>query len=188
MTLVTPELNKDTYTGFKQKANEGYNIILLEGSSLANIGNITQMIFTVRHLDLRQLFNDLVKKLRESSSFDRFRDELSRSISEWEKDALNREKTVFFGLKSYEAMKMAGRNIVGTSEILSNIRKDRNFKHYIKILGGEDLTSYIKDGLLSERLACLITTPYEDLFCRVNSGDFKARGQRLIGAVEELYE
>lgn len=187
LTLIVRKLHKDTYMGFKEKAKDGYNIIILEGSSLAKIGNISKMLFTVRHLDIRQLFNDLVKKLRESTSFDKFRDESNKSIYEWEKDVLKREKTVFFGLKSYEAIKKVGKNIVGTSDILLNLHKDSKFNRYIKILGGGDLTSYIREGLLSERLAYLISTPDEDLFCRVNSADFKSRGLRLIKTVEEIY-
>jgi len=186
LVLVAPTFHKDTYTGFKQKANEGYNIILLEGSSLAKIGEISKIAFTIRHLDLRQLFTDIVSVLRESTSFDRFKDHLNKSISEWREDVFKKERTIFFGLKSYEAMKKIGRSIVGTSEILSNLYKDSKFNHYIKILGIGDLTPYVREGLLSERLARLVNTPEEDFFCRVNNSDFKARGLRLIKAVERI--
>lgn len=186
LVFVVPKLHKDTYTGFKQKVKEGYNIIILESASLAKIGNISKMIFTVRHLDIRQLFNDLVKKFRESTAFDKFKDESNKAISEWEKDVLKKEKTVFFGLRSYEAMAKIGRNIVGTSDILLKLNKDSKFKYYTKILGEGDLTSFVREGLLLERLACLITTPDEDLFCRINKDDFKARGQRLINQVEKI--
>ena len=143
------------------------------------------MAFTVRHLDLRLLFNDIVRVLRDSTSFNRFRRELTKSISEWQKDVLKKEKTIFFGLKSYEAMKKVGRSIVGTSDILLNLYKDRKFNRYIEIIGGGDLAYYIKEGLLSERLACLITTPVEDCFCKVNKADYSARALRLIKEVEE---
>jgi len=186
LIIIAPKIHKDTYTGFKQKACEGYNIIVLENSHLAKIGNCSGMISTIRHLDLRQLFTDLVKILRDSASFEQFRDNLNKTINKWQGDVLNREKTVFFGLKAYEAMKKVGRNIVGTSDILLNLDKDRQFNYYLKIIGGGDVTRYIRDGLLSEKLAFLITTPDEDLFCKVNAIDFKERGLRLIKAVEEL--
>lgn len=186
LTLAIPKLHKDTYTGFKQKANEGINIILIESPCLARINDISKMAFTVRHLDIRQLFNNLTNKLRESTSFDKFRNEINQHISEWGKDVLKREKTVFFGIRSYAAMKKAGKNIVGTSDILTNLFRDRIFNNYLKILGGGDLTSYIKDGLLKEKLACLVTTPDEDLFCKVKSIDFRERGFRFIKAVEDI--
>lgn len=186
LAFVVPKLHRDTYTGFKQKVSEGYNIIFLENTSLAKIGNITKLIFTVRHLDMQLLFDRLIRKLRASSSFNGFRSELNKTISEWGKDVLKSEKTVFFGLKSYEAMKNTGRKVVGTSDILLILERDNKVKQYIKMLDEGDLTSFIRDGLISEKLACLIPAPGEDLFCRVNYKDFNARGGRVIRAVEGI--
>jgi hypothetical protein len=186
LAIVAPKLHSDTHTGFKQKAREGYNIVLLEGSCLAKICDFSKMAFTARHIDLRQLLSNLVKKLCDSTSFDKFKKETNQLIYEWGKDVLVREKTVFFALRSYEAMKKLGRNIVGSSDILVNLHKDRIFNYYLRILGGVDLISYIKDGLLAEKLACLITTPDEDLFCKVASIDFKGRSIRLVNAVEKI--
>jgi hypothetical protein len=186
LALIAPTFHKDTYTGFKQKANEGYNLILLESSSLAKVAEISKIVFTIRHLDLRVLLNKFVKNLCESTSFDKLKGEFNKSISEWGKHVFKNEKTVFFGLKAYEAMKKTDRIIVGISDILLNLHKDSKFKHYLKIFGGGDLTSYVKDGLLSEKLACLIETPDEDYFCMVNSADFKERGRRLIKEVEKI--
>jgi len=188
LVITAPRIHKDTYMGFKQKACEEYNIVVLENSHLANIGNCSCMVPTIRHLDLHQLFTDLVKVLRESVSFDKIGNELNKTISKWQSDVLKREKNVFFGLKAYEAMKKVPNNTVGTSDILLNLKKDRKFKNYLHILGETDVTSYIKDGLLSEKLALLVPTPYEDLFCKVNAIDFKARGLRLIKAVEEIHD
>jgi hypothetical protein len=186
LILVAPEFNKDTYAGFQQKAREGYNIVLLESSCIAKIGEISKISFTVGHLDLRILFNKLVKKFRESTSFDKLKIEFSKSISEWGKDVFKNEKPVFFGLKAFEAMKKINRNVVGISEILLKLNRDNQFKSYMKVLGGGDLTSYIKDGLLYVKLACLVETPDEDHFCRTNSLDFEARGLKLIEKVKGI--
>jgi len=187
LLIIAPKIHKDTYTGFKQKACEGYNIVVLKNSHLAKIGKCSGMISTIRHLDLRQLFTDLVKILRESVAFDKIVYELNKTIYKWQSDVFKREKAVFFGLKAYEAMKKVPKNIVGTADILWNLERDGKFNYYLHILGGGDVTSYIKDGLLSEKLAYLITTPDEDLFCKVNAIDFKARGLRLIKAVEGIH-
>ena len=186
LAMITPKLHKDTYTGFKQKVVEGYNVILLEAPSLARIWEVSNIVLTMRHLDLRQLFLCLVDVIRDSSTFEKMRDEITRRISEWREGVFKREKTAFFGLRSYEAMKRVGRRTVGTSEILLNLHEDRKLKEYMSILGGGEMATYIREGLLSERLAYCIRTPDEDMFCMVNKTDFKSRGMRLINAVEKI--
>ena len=186
LALIAPEFHRSTYTGFKQKAVEGYNILMLESSTLAKVSNISENISTLRHLDLRYLVNNIVKKFRESTSLKSFKKDLNRCVADWEVELLKQEKTVYFGLKSYEAMKKAGSNIVGVSDIMLRLERDRKFERYLKKLGGGDLVAYIREGLLRERLARIVETPTEDFFCRVDAIDFKARGSRLIRAVEEI--
>lgn len=188
LAVVARKLHRDTYTGFKQKVREGYNIILLEASSLAKIWEATNIVFTTRHLDLRQLFYDLMNVLRDSTTFEKMKEDINRKIFEWKKDLFKREKTVFFGLRSYEAMKKAERKIVGTSDILLHLRKDSKFKQYMDILGGGDMSKYIYEGLLSEKLAYCVKTPDEDLFRMTSKADFRLRGMRLMKAVEKIDE
>lgn len=188
LLIIAPKIHEDTYTGFKQKACEGYKIVVLKNSHLAKIGKCSGMISTIRHLDLRMLFNDMVKILRESVAFEKILYELNKAIYKWQRDVFKREKEVFFGLKAYEAMKKVPKNIVGTADILLNLERDEKFNYYYHILGGGDVASYIKDGLLSEKLAYLITTPDEDVYCKVNAIDFKKRGLRLIKAVEGIHD
>lgn len=187
LIVIAPKIHKDTYTGFKQKASEGYNIVVLKNSHLAKIAKCSGMISTIRHLDLCYLFVNLVKILRESAAFDKIMHELNKTINKWQSDVFKQEKEVFFGLKAYEAMKKVPKNIVGTADILFNLERDRKFNYYLNILGVDDIMTYITNGLLSEKLAYLITTPYEQLFCKVNIIDFKARGLRMIKAVEEIH-
>lgn len=190
LVIIAPKIHEDTYTGFKQKVIEGLNIILLEPTHLAKICDISKIILVIRQLDMRCLFNELIEELRESTSLNSFRSDLRKSIDRWGKKMLKTAKTVFFGLRAYEAMKKVerrtGRSTIGTSEIVSEFHKDRKLKDCIKILGGEDLVSFIKEGLLSERLAYLIPTSYESLFCIVNRIDFTAIGLRLIRAVRKI--
>ena len=186
LTLIFPKLHRDTHTGFQQKAKEGHNIVLLESPHLAKIWDTCKTVFTARHLDLHRLFDDLAEKLREATSFDKFRRDLNKSISEWQKKVSNREKTVFFGLKSYEAMKRVGEKIVGMSGILGHLQGDRKVERYMRMLGGGDLKAYIKDGLVNERLADSTKAHGEDMFCRISHVDFEARGLRLIKAVKEI--
>lgn len=186
LALIAPEFHRNTYTGFKQKAIEGYNILLLESSTLAKVSNISENISTLRHLDLRHLVNNMVKKFRESTSLGSFRKDLNRCVADWEVELLKQEKTIYFGLKSYEAMKKVGSKIVGVSEIMLKLERDRKFQRYLRKLGGGDLSAYIREGLIRERLARIVETPGEDFFWRVDSADFSARGSRLIRAVEQI--
>lgn len=186
LALIAPEFHKNTYTGFKQKAIEGYNILMIDSSTLAKISSICKSVTTLRHLDLLHLARSVVKMFEESGSLTSFRKDLNKCIEDWELDLLKQEKTVYFGLKAYETMKKIGRNVVGASDILLKLERDRNFERYLKKLGGGDLTAYIKKGLISERLALLVETPFEDVFCVVNGSDFKARGLRLIESVESI--
>lgn len=186
LALVAPEFHKDTYTGFKQKVIEGYNIAMLDCASLAKISKTCESNTTFRHLDLRYLMKKIVSILKDSASLAAFRKDRNRWIAEWKIELLKQEKTVYFGLKSYEAMKRVGRNTVGVSDIMLELQKDRKINTYLQKLGGGDLSIYIRDGLLNERLARLVETPDEDLFRRVDGSDFKARGLRLIDAVERI--
>lgn len=186
LAFVAPEFHRSTYTGFKQKASEGYNIIMLECQNLSTICDICSYVQTLRHLDLRYLLRGIVKKLRESGSLTSFRKDVRRYINDWEVELLKQERTVYFGLKSYEAMKKVGSNIVGVSDIMLKLQRDPRFERCIRKLGGSDLTQDIREGLLKERLARIVEAPNEDLFCRVEGADFKARGLRLIRAVESL--
>jgi len=184
--LVAPDFHNDTYVGFKQKAVDGINIMIMKAAELGKLSEICKKIRTLRHLDLRHLFKKMVTKLCESTSLAYFKKDISKCIAEWEEDLIRQEKTVYFGLKSYEAMKKVGRDIVGASEIMSNLDKDKRFERYIKKLGEGDLSKLIKEALLNEKLARIVLSPREDFFCKVEESDFRARGLRLIGAVERI--
>jgi len=186
LALVAPQFHQSTYTGFKQKALEGYNVVMLECESLAKICIISDGIRTLRQLDLRHLIKGLVRELRQSGSLASFRGDVGRCIAEWEVEMLKQERTVYFGLKSYEVMKRAGTDIVGVSDIMLGLNKDRQFERYLRKLGGGDLAEYVREGLVRERLARIVEAPSEDLFCKVEGADFRGRGLRLIRAVEEI--
>ena len=56
VALIVPRLHEHTYTGFKQKANEGYNIVLLEGSWLAKTGDTAKNGFYCKTFGLTVAF------------------------------------------------------------------------------------------------------------------------------------
>jgi hypothetical protein len=192
LILIVRRLHKDTFNGFQQKAIGGYNIILLETSLIAKIGNITKAVFTVRNTDLRQLFNNLVKALRESTSFRRFRDNIGQYISEWQKEIHKTGKIPFMGVRSYETIckvvHQKGRANLSVGEIYRKLLKDPIVKDYFEVIGDKPLISYVEQGLIDQGLGVVIgtTSQNEPLFEPVHIADFKRRGLRLIKAVENL--
>ena len=186
LLFVAPDFHQSTYNGFRQKAIEGYSAVLLDNPCLWRWCNICRTLATYRHLDLKQLLRSMVETFKTSASLATFKKGIKRCMTNWETDLLRQERTAYFGLKSYEAMRAVGRRTVGTADIMRNLKRDKDFERYYKVLGGGDLTQYIRDGLVSERLAKVIATPDEDLFCCVECCDFKSRGLRLIKAVDAL--
>jgi len=192
LILIVRRLHKDTFNGFQQKALGGYNIILLEASLIAQICNIIKAVFTVRNTDLRQLFNNLVKALRESTSFRRFRDNIDQYISEWQKDIHKTGKIPFLGVRSYEtickAVHQKGRANLSTGEIYRKLLKDPIVKDYFEVIGDKPLISYVEKSLIDQGLGVVVgtTSQNEPLFEPVHIADFKRRVLRLIKTVENL--
>lgn len=187
LAIVVSKLHRDTYTGYQQKAKEGRNVVLLESTSLAKIGDVLKIMSIVRHLDLRQLLNDMIKILRDSTSFDKFRGELNESISKWQKDVLKVGKSTFIGIKSYRAMCQIRRTNISAGEIFRRLLKDRIVKEYFDIINDKLSISDIERSIIDQGLAVSVGQTVSDdqsLFEPVHKIDFRARGERLVKEVE----
>jgi hypothetical protein len=152
LILVAPEFHRDTYRSIRQKDIEGFNFVLLEVSALAKILDTSILAFTIRHLDLRDLYHGLQERCKRSSTIEDFLKRLGDSTSGWQQEVLKLEKTVFLGVKSYEAMRKIGRKSVGVSEIFQKLQWHPTVKHYIRIMGGRLTSHEIEESLLSESL------------------------------------
>ena len=186
LVLVAKRLHADTFMSYHTTVAQGCKIILLEPSNLSKMCYYSKIAFTSRHLDFRLLMNELVENFCNSTSLDQYRKETGKLIMNWGKAIFTRERSVFFGLKSLAAMNKIGKHIVGTSDILRNLHKDKTFELYLRMLGGPDLANLVKEGLLGEKFANSIPTPDEQLFCRVQNTDYKGRSTRLVKAVEDI--
>lgn len=181
--IVTPEIHRDTHLCFRAIADDNYNFVLLSATQLWKIADTVQSLVSVRHLDICDLFHKISATLRNSHNLAGFESQAGTVIATWQSDTIKQERTVFFGLRCYEAMKDTGRTVVGTSDIIVRLERDERFNRYLSLAGGE-LPKVIRESLITERLARLIPTPDEDFFCRVKSGDFKARCVRLVQEVQ----
>jgi len=184
--LVAPKLHVDTFRSIHAQSKSQPNVIPIEVSSLVDILGTSILAFSMRHLELRKLFNQIHNCVRSSNSIRKFCEHSSDAISTWQRHVLRLEKAAFIGVKSYQAMKKIGRNHVGTSEILSRLQTHSYVLQYLKIIGESIQPSYIEESLIQQSLASQVgeTQEGEELFCPVPSVDFTGRQQKLIKAVE----
>ena len=190
LLLIAPGFHRDTYQSIRQKDIEGLNFVLLEVSALATILDTSILAFTIRHLDLRHLCHSLQECCKDSSTIRDFLRNSDDSISKWQEEVLKLEKKVFFGVKSYEAMRKIGRKSVGMSEILQKLQRHPTVKHYVRIMGGRLTSHEIEESLLSESLGYQAGRTYDGelLFCPVPLIEFQSRAERLVRTVEEINE
>jgi hypothetical protein len=164
-------------------------LIPLRVSDLARILETSILAFTMRHMELRRLFRQMSECIRRSDSLSDYLDSIDDSLTQWQKDVLISEKSVFIGLKSYEAMRKIGRNAIGVSEILQQLLRHPFVGQYLNIIGERLTIDEIENDLLRQSLACLagrIVQDNEALFEPVLHADFKARGYKLIEAVGRI--
>lgn len=186
VTLVAPKLHIDTLRSIRQQPRPQLNVIPIEVSSLIDILGTSILAFSMRHLELRNLFNQIRVCVDHSSSVRKFHESSRDEISRWRKDVLQLEKQAFIGVKSYEAMRRIGRRHIGTSEILSRLQKHPFVTQYLKIVGERIMPAHIQQSLIQQSLASQVgkLPDGEELFCPVPRVDFKGRQEKLIKAVE----
>lgn len=161
----------------------------LETESLVRILETAILAFTMKHLELRALFNKIPQLLASSSSLVDFQSTLKEELKTWQREVLRQEKSAFIGVKSYEAMQKIPRAVVAVSEILESLLKHPFVGQYLKIVGEKLSGDEIERVLVEESLGCragkTIQTD-EPFFECVPCADFKGRGLRLIRAVERI--
>jgi len=189
IVLVTTELHEDTYSSLRHRPPREYKFVPLETEILARILETAILAFTMKHMELRTLFNKIPQLLISSSSLADFRNILEEESKTWQKEVLRQEKRAFIGVKSYEAMQKIPRAAVAVSEILESLWRHPFVGQYLKIVGEELNGNEIEKILVEESLGCCagrtIQTD-EPLFECVPCTDFKGRGLRLIRAIERI--
>lgn len=186
--LICTVLHRDTYRSVRSNPRAEYKLIPIEISDLSKILETSILAFTMKHLELRNLLNQISDSIRKTSSLDDFRSAVDSLLTNWQKGVLKVEKSAFVGVKSYEAMRKINRTHIGTSEILQKLERHPTVKKYLKISGDELSCDIIADGLIQQSLAFQLSPTYEGekLFSPVPFTDFRERGLRLIKTVEEI--
>lgn len=150
--VVCTQLHVDTYLSIKSHPKREYRLVPLEVADVAGILQTSILAFTLRHLELRGLFNSICAGIVASSSLADFRRSVNDIMAQWQKDVLRLEKTVFVGVKSYEAMRRIGRQHIGATEILQKLQKHPIVNQYFKLIDDKVGTDAIADALVTHSL------------------------------------
>jgi len=185
--LICTELHRDTYRSIKSNPKEEYKLIPIEVSNLEKILKTSILAFTIRHLELRRLLNQISKCIRDSSSLDDFRSAVDSLLTNWQKDVLKVEKKAVIAVKSYKAMRMINRTHIGTSEIFQRLQGDEAINEYLEIIEEKLSFDIVEESLIQQHLASELSPTYDErVFYPVPFADFKERQLRLIKALEEI--
>jgi hypothetical protein len=187
--MVCTAIHRDSYQSIRNNPRQEYTLFPMMVSDLAKILETSILAITIRHIELRRLFHQLSDCIRNSASLADYLQSSDDLIKKWQKNVLSSEKSVFIGLKSYEAMRRIGRNAIGVSEILQQLQKHPYVAQYLNIIGTKLTIIEIENDLVQQSLACSAGRTIQDnetLFEAVPSTDFKGRGHRLIDAVARM--
>lgn len=187
--LLCSNLHADTYESIKANPKQKYRLIPIRVTDLAIVLETSILAFTMRHLELRKLLHLISNCITNTSSPNEFSGSVSACITGWQKDVLRLEKSTFIGVRSYEVMRRIGGNVVSASEIIQQLQKHPFVGQYLNIVGEKITIDEIENDLMQQSLAYIAGRTIQDdvpLFEPVHSADFRARGLRVIKAVERI--
>lgn len=187
IVLVMPKLHQDTYESVKYYSK--YRFITIETTAVARILETAILAFTIKHLELLRLLNQMSDCIKGSASLTDFQKDAESLLTTWQKDVLRVEKNAFIGVKSYEAICKTGRKSVSAGEILGMLLDNPIVKQYFDIIHDKPLISCIEKSLIEQSFGVLVgkTIRNESLFEPVSSTDFKCRSKKLIEEVVKIY-
>ncbi len=190
--MICTNLHRYTYRSIKSNPRQEYKLVPIKVLDLVKILQTSILAFTLRHLELRKLLNQIYNCIRDSSSVQNFSDSVDSITTRWQKDVLKLEKSVFICVKSYEAMRKIvrthGRIHIGVSEILQKLQGHPIVKQYFDIIGEVIMSDTIEDSLVQQSFASRIGLTYdgEEIFEPVPRVDFEGRSLRLINVVKGI--
>lgn len=185
--MICTTLFRDTYQSIRGNPRQDIKLVPIRASDLAKILETSILAFSFRHLELRKLFHQISDSIRESPSERDFFRSVDSHITKWQKDVLQLEKSVFIGLKSYEAMRTIGRTHIGMSEILQRLERHPTVRQYCSIIGDRIGPDMVGQSLINQSFACRLTPTYdEELFAPVPHVDFNGRYQKIIDALMRI--
>jgi hypothetical protein len=133
--FITKFLHADSYNAIYALNNDSHNIqyklVPIEYPDLIKILEISSIAFTMMHVDLRDLFNEILSTIKISPTLPIFRKNLTKKINEWQKIVLEREKSACLGFITYQLLK-SERSSIEISDVFAKVKTKRNYKRFKK--------------------------------------------------------
>ncbi|MFC1618758.1 AlwI family type II restriction endonuclease [Candidatus Neomarinimicrobiota bacterium] len=189
--LVITNLHNDTYQAIQSySAHSDLKFVLIEIDTLRITVETSLLACTIRHLEMRCLFEKCISCLSESNSIQNYRARIQNLGEEWQKDVLNLEKNVMLSIKSYEAMLKEQGDHIGVSQIFLRLARHPYVRWYLGKIDCSLNDQIISKSLRIESLGAVVgkLPQGEEIFCPVPLIEFKNRCQRRLQAVEGAHE
>jgi len=181
IVLVATKLDKDTYNSIRTKEK----FIPLQVGSIQKILKTSFLAFSIKHLEIINLLEDVSEILRDSESLKNYLSRVDKCLDSWQEKVLNKEKKLFIGIKSYEALVKSSGNLMSAGEILLKLKKNPIVRHYFNLIEEDISFKIMEKALVEESLGCLTKSIQEKFYYPVPKEDFKGRAKRIVKAVED---
>jgi len=176
--LVTPAIHDYTYNSVKHNNQSNpYKIIPIETIILKKLVETSRLAFTLRHLDIRDFFNNIINELFSSYDCNDYRKRSISVVNNWQKEVLQLEKKTIIPIKSYHVMRKINRNHISTSEILRDLANDKFIKKYSEKVKEGFGAEIINQCIVQESLGKVLSkiNYAEHIFAPVPISDFRSR-------------
>lgn len=193
--LLAPTLNRDTFNSIKtSNRRSAPKVVPIEAALLAQALEASIFAFTIRHLEVRNLFRILTECVDAAPSVAEFRREATRRVKDWRTSVLKLEKSTVIAIRAYETMirltRRLGRSFVSDSEVLIDLEKDPFVQQYVKMGSLKLDTGLIRESLESESLGVFaperVLPTDETILCPVSLWDFEFRSRRRLDKVKSI--
>ena len=186
--FIVTRISRDTYFHLRGRQHPNYKILLFEVDTILKILETTKLTFSLKNIELLDLFNNLIDRLERCPNINSYRTAINTYISEWSSKALESEKKVFIGLKAYEAMKNIGNMHIGQGEIYRRLYRHPFVLQYMNLLDQQLTPDVIIDSLVEQGLAKCNPSPYDFILNPILPKDFSHRQDIIVKKVTEIWD
>ena len=150
LILVVKKIHADTYNSLRQKITEGLNVLPLTFKNIETITEVCHMTIGIRHVDIKNLFDRLARKIEDISNLKAYQKTSDQIICDWRKEYLSQNKLLFIAIKGYKLLKSKkdGTALLA-SYIASELYTQKDVKAYFNIIGQPPNRTDVRNGLLN---------------------------------------
>jgi len=187
LLLIGPIIHMDTYNSIRVMQIEGLNIIPLTFQNVEKVMEACILAIGLRHVDLRNLFGDLSKSIREITSTLNYDRKSTKLLLEWRRNTLLNEQLVFLGVKGYKVFRTKQMKIMTAADIASELSTEEEVKSYFDIVGETFDRMDVRRGLLTFGFACELAWYKRDpILAIVCEADIENRLGEILENIREV--